>query len=124
MARSGEHDVRVARAYDQPAATAGLRVLVDRIWPRGLRKDRARLDEWCKAVAPSSALRSWYGHDRQRFEEFARRYRDELAEPEAAAALEHLRELAGSATLTLLTATKDVQISQAAVLAELLRRPR
>ena len=69
--------ISVARVYDPPAGQA-LRVLVDRVWPRGLRKDDARLDEWCKDVAPSTELRRWYGHDRASFDEFARRYRDEL----------------------------------------------
>lgn len=116
-----QHDVQVARVYDAPDGADGVRVLVDRVWPRGLSKDRAQLDEWCKAVAPSTALRTWYGHDPERFAEFSRRYRAELAEPEPAAALRHLRELARHGTLTLLTATKRVDISQAAVLAEVLR---
>lgn len=124
IATSAQHQVTVARVYDDPANSTGARVLVDRVWPRGLSKERAHLDEWCKAVAPSSTLRSWYGHDPQRFAEFKRRYHDELAQPEPAAALEHLRELARGGTLTLLTATKDVRISQAAVLADLLSRPR
>lgn len=114
------HPVRVARVYDDPSDNDGVRVLVDRIWPRGLSKQNAAVDEWCKAVAPSTALRQWYGHDPQRFEEFARRYRRELDDADAAAALQHLRELAQARTVTLLTATRDVAISQAAVLADLL----
>jgi uncharacterized protein YeaO (DUF488 family) len=112
--------VRVVRVYDDTDAP-GTRVLVDRVWPRGVRKDQARLDEWCKDVAPTTALRRWYGHDPERFEEFERRYRAELTEPPAAAALEHLRELARGGPLVLLTATKDVDLSQAAVLAEMIR---
>lgn len=73
--------VKVSRIYDQPGDRDGRRVLVDRVWPRGVSKDRAGVDEWCKAVAPSTALRKWYGHEPQRFEEFARRYRKELAGP-------------------------------------------
>jgi uncharacterized protein YeaO (DUF488 family) len=96
-------------------------VLVDRIWPRGLSKEKAGLEEWCKAVAPSTALRTWYGHAPERFEEFGRRYRAELEEPERAQALEHLRDLARHGTLTLLTATKRADISEAVVLADLLR---
>jgi uncharacterized protein YeaO (DUF488 family) len=115
------HDIRVARVYDERQDGEGIRVLVDRVWPRGLTKDRARVTEWCKAVAPSNELRTWYGHEPQRFAEFTRRYRAELRRPEQAAALEHLRELARQDTLTLVTATKRVDISQAAVLAELLR---
>jgi uncharacterized protein YeaO (DUF488 family) len=114
-------DVRVRRIYDEPTRHDGTRVLVDRIWPRGMSKDRARLDEWCKQIAPSTGLRTWYAHDPQRFAEFSRRYRAELAEPERAAALEHLRSLAATGALTLLTATKQAEISEAAVLANLVR---
>jgi uncharacterized protein YeaO (DUF488 family) len=113
--------VQVRRAYEEPAQDDGTRVLVDRIWPRGLTKERARVDEWCKQIAPSTDLRRWYGHDPARFEEFARRYRAELEEPEQAEALQHLREVAKKHTLTLLTATKEAGISQAAVLADLIR---
>lgn len=116
-----KHKVKIGRAYDEPAPGDGARVLVDRIWPRGLTKEKAHLDEWCKAVAPSTALRKWYGHDPARFEEFARRYRAELEEPERAEAVEHLRELARHRPLTLLTATKHADISEAVVLADLLR---
>lgn len=115
------YDVRVVRVYDEPDDQDGVRVLVDLVWPRGVSKDRAQLDEWLKAVAPSTALRKWYGHDPQRFAEFAGRYRDELGAPEPAAALRHLRELARHGTVTLMTATKDAALSQAAVLADLLR---
>ena len=112
--------VRVRRVYDEPASDDGTRVLVDRIWPRGLAKTKAEFAEWCKEVAPSTELRKWYGHDPARTDEFARRYRAELREPERAAALQHLRDLAGRQPLTLLTAAKDPGISQAAVLADLL----
>ena len=118
---TSKHAIQLARVYDQPGANDEFRVLVDRIWPRGLSKERARVDEWLKAVAPSTGLRQWYGHDPKRFPEFRRRYRDELSEPEPAAALRHLRELARHNTVTLVTATKDIGISQAAVLADLLR---
>jgi len=114
--------VKVGRAYDARVRGDGLRVVVDRIWPRGLTKERADLDEWCKQTAPSTELRHWYGHGPERFEEFGRRYRLELAEPERAAALTHLRKLAERLVLTLLTASKRVDISEAVVLAELLRR--
>ena len=114
------HEVRFARVYDEPLDLSGLRILVDRLWPRGLSKQQARLDEWCKDVAPSSRLRQWYGHDRQKFDEFARRYRIELDDAEHAASVEHLRVLARHQTVTLLTATKESSISGAAVLAELI----
>ncbi|MGH2718699.1 MAG: DUF488 domain-containing protein [Actinomycetota bacterium] len=113
--------IRLRRAYEEPAPEDGQRVLVDRLWPRGLAKDKAHLDEWCKEVAPSNELRTWYGHDPARFDEFHRRYEAELAAPERAAALEHLRDLAQHGTLTLLTASKAIDISQAAVLAQLLQ---
>ena len=88
-------DVRVARVYDEPAAN-GTRVLVDRLWPRGLRKDAARLDAWAKDVAPSSELRTWYGHDPALFDEFRRRYLAELAGTTQQAALGQLRALASA----------------------------
>lgn len=112
--------VRVRRVYDGRAPGDGNRVLVDRIWPRGMTKEKAELDEWCKSIAPSTELRKWYHHDPERFNEFARRYRAELTEPERAEALEHLRTLARDRNLTLLTASKAVDISEATVLAELL----
>jgi uncharacterized protein YeaO (DUF488 family) len=118
---AGKHTVKVGRPYDPRAHGDGLRVLVDRIWPRGLSKEKADLDEWCKAVAPSTALRKWYGHDPERFEEFAHRYRGELAEPERAEALAHLRDLATRRVVTLLTASKRADISEAVVLVELIK---
>ena len=116
-------DIRVRRVYDAPEPRDGNRVLVDRVWPRGMRKDAARLDEWAKDVAPSTDLRKWYGHDPAKFAEFRRRYTAELARPEAAGALGRLRDLARQGPVTLLTATRDLDISQAAVLADLLREP-
>jgi uncharacterized protein YeaO (DUF488 family) len=121
-ARKPQHPVRVRRVYDDAEPGAGVRVLVDRIWPRGLRKDEARIDRWCKAVAPSTELRTWYHHDPDRFGDFARRYRAELREPDRAEALAELRALVADGPVTLLTASKAVEISQATVLAELLRR--
>ena len=115
--------VRVRRVYDEPQADDGTRVLVDRLWPRGMSKARARLDEWCQTVAPSTELRTWYHHEPERFDEFTRRYLDELATPERTAALVHLHDLANHGSLTLLTATKSVALSEAAVLATLLTAP-
>jgi uncharacterized protein YeaO (DUF488 family) len=114
-------DVQVRRIYDDPAEDDGIRVLVDRRWPRGVSRARAALDEWCTAVAPSDELRKWYGHAPDKFDEFQARYRKELEEPERAAALRHLRAMTSHDRLTVLTATKNVQISQATVLVELLR---
>lgn len=113
-------NIRVRRVYETPTTDDGARVLVDRLWPRGLTKQKAHLDEWCKEIGPSTALRAWYAHDPDRFAEFSRRYRDELEDPERAAALDHLRGLADAGTVTLLTATKRAEISEAAVLAEVL----
>ena len=106
-----ERKVRVRRVYEEPEKADGTRVLVDRIWPRGLTKAKAALDEWCKDVAPSDELRKWYSHDPDRFEEFGRRYAVELKEPRRAEALAHVRGLAKDRQLTLLTATRQPEIS-------------
>jgi uncharacterized protein YeaO (DUF488 family) len=121
MANRTGNEVRLRRIYDEPTPADGTRVLVDRLWPRGISKDRAQLDRWCKDVAPSTELRTWYHHDPALFEEFTHRYREELADPRRAEVLEELRQLADHGTLTLLTATKDVDRSEAAVLSEMLR---
>jgi uncharacterized protein YeaO (DUF488 family) len=113
--------VIVRRIYDDPSSDGGLRVLVDRVWPRGVTKEAAHLDEWIKDVAPSTPLRRWYGHRPDRFVEFRRRYLAELAGRRPTAAMNRLRDLARSGRLTLLTATRDIEHSQAAVLAERLR---
>ena len=115
-------DVRIRRVYEEPGNRDGVRVLVDRIWPRGVTKAQAALDEWCKGVAPSTELRKWYGHDPAKFTEFTARYHGELEHGEQGEALQHLRELAARQRLTLLTGTKDPGISEAAVLADLLSR--
>ncbi|WP_190127867.1 DUF488 domain-containing protein [Streptomyces mashuensis] len=114
--------VHVRRIYEPATQGDGRRVLVDRIWPRGVAKDEARLDEWCKDVAPSTELREWYGHDPVKFEEFDRRYRAELHDARHSEALRHLQEEARHGPLTLLTATKDRDHSAAVVLrSELVR---
>jgi uncharacterized protein YeaO (DUF488 family) len=115
-------DIRVRRVYEMPSPDDGARVLVDRIWPRGLRKDAARLDEWAKDAAPSTELRQWYGHDPAKFDEFRRRYTVELSGRVQRAELGRLRALVSSRPVTLLTATRDVALSQAAVLAQILRQ--
>jgi uncharacterized protein YeaO (DUF488 family) len=115
--------IQVRRVYDEISSDDGVRVLVDRVWPRGLRKDEAELDEWVKDVAPSTDLRKWYGHDPDKFTEFRRRYCSELDTPSGRQALQHLRTLPGGKALTLLTATKDMRHSHASVLVELLRSP-
>lgn len=109
--------IEVRRVYDEPRSEDGVRVLVDRMWPRGVRKNALAYDEWIKDVAPSSELRKWYGHDPARFAEFRRRYLTELDGNEA---LDQLKRLAADGNLTLLTATKDVEHSHATVLEEAL----
>ncbi len=110
--------VSLGRVYDDRSGDGGTRVLVDRLWPRGLAKDAGKVDEWVKEVAPSDGLRRWYGHEAAKFAEFRRRYQAELRDGEQASALAHLRDLARSGPVTLVTATRDVAHSQAAVLAE------
>jgi uncharacterized protein YeaO (DUF488 family) len=117
---ASKHTVKVGRVYDGRAWGDGNRVLVDRLWPRGLATVDVDLDEWCKQVAPSTTLRAWYGHDPERFIEFAQRYRAELGDLEHAEALDHLGSLATRRNLTLLTATKYIDISHATVLVNLL----
>ncbi|MBS4727042.1 DUF488 family protein [Mycobacterium sp. SM1] len=109
--------IRVARVYDEPAADEGERVLVDRVWPRGFRKGDPRVGTWLKEVAPSAELRKRYNHQPERFDEFATRYEEEL---QGSAALQELRKLSKRGTVTLVTATRDLDRSQAAVLAKLL----
>lgn len=109
-------DIDLRRVYDD--RDGGYRVLVDRLWPRGMTKTDAALDEWLRDAAPSTELRRWYDHDVTRFEEFARRYRAELRRPPASKAVHRLVELAQTRTVTLITATRDVEHSAARVLQE------
>ncbi|MYS48333.1 DUF488 domain-containing protein [Streptomyces sp. BBFR109] len=118
-----EH-ITYRRVYEDTSPEDGKRVLVDRVWPRGMRKEDAHLDEWLREVAPSTDLRHWYGHEPSRFDEFRRRYLAELRDAGHREAVGHLRDLADHDRLTLLTATKDVDHSQAAVLAEWLTHSR
>ncbi|SRR5579883_3520448 len=116
--------VTYRRVYETAKPEDGARVLVDRVWPRGIRKEDAHLDEWLRDVAPSTDLRRWYGHDPERFGEFRRRYLAELKDADHSQAAKHLHDLAAERNLTLLTASKDVDHSQAAVLAAWLKSPR
>lgn len=111
-------DVRIRRIYDASSPEDGLRILVDRLWPRGVSKQAARIDEWLKAVAPSTDLRRWYAHEPSKFGEFKQRYADELTDADHQGAWQHLVDEAAKGTVTLLTATKDIERSEAAVLAE------
>ncbi len=118
--RSGPVKVGIARVYDPPPSAPAHAVLVDRLWPRGLRKADAPFETWMRDVAPSTELRRWYGHEPERFTEFSARYRRELAEDPGRTALAELRRLARDGSLVLLTATKDLDLSGAAVLAAVL----
>lgn len=108
--------VRVARVYEEPSGT-GHRVLVDRLWPRGVAKGQLEFDEWAKDVAPSTELRRWYGHEPERFDEFARRYVNELQEEPGVGVVSRLVVIGRKSELVLLTATRDVERSGATVLA-------
>ncbi len=114
--------IRVAtkRAYEPPAADDGERILIDRLWPRGVTKERARIDLWLKDVAPSRELRTWYGHDVEKYAEFRRRYQAELAEEPGASALALLREHAARGPVTLVFAAKSADYCNASALSELL----
>jgi uncharacterized protein YeaO (DUF488 family) len=111
--------VRVKRVYDPVARDDGYRVLVDHVWPRGVTRERAGLDEWARELAPSDELRRWFAHDPARFDEFRARYRDELkAKSEQIA---ELRRRASAETVTIVYAARDRDHSNAVVVAELLR---
>jgi uncharacterized protein YeaO (DUF488 family) len=113
-------DIRLKRAYEPPSPSDGYRVLVDRLWPRGVSKTEAGLDEWAKELAPSAELRRWFGHDPQRFAEFRRRYAIELRRERPR--LADLRRRARRGPLTLVYSAHDVEHNDAVVLAEILRR--
>jgi uncharacterized protein YeaO (DUF488 family) len=113
--------IRCKRVYEPSAPGDGYRLLIDRMWPRGISRERAALDEWARDLAPSDELRQWYGHVPDRFEEFRRRYRAELAAH--ASELRVLRRRARSGPLTIVFAARDSEHSNAAVLAEVLRHP-
>lgn len=111
-------DVRAKRIYDEVEPTDGYRVLIDHIWPRGVSREHAHLDEWARELAPSGDLRKWFGHDPERFEEFRRRYREELREQ--GAELDALRRRAREGPVTILYAARDREHNNAAVVRELL----
>ena len=116
---AAKHDhVRLERAYAAPSAHDGTRVLVDRLWPRGLEKDKAKVDLWVKDLAPSTELRRWFGHDPAKWPEFQRRYRDELAAH--GEELDGLRHLADRGRVTLVYAARDEAHNNAVVLREIL----
>jgi uncharacterized protein YeaO (DUF488 family) len=112
--------VRIKRAYEAPARADGYRALVDRLWPRGMKKEAVRLDVWAKDLAPSPALRTWFGHDPDRFREFARRYQLELRAAPARALLADLTHRAARGTVTLVYGSRDEQHNGAVVLREVI----
>ena len=119
---ASSHKIAIKPAYEPPVAGDGVRVLVDRLWPRGLRKDAAHFDQWRKDLSPSTELRQFYGHRPERFAEFSRRYLAELRNKEAAAAIAELIDLNQRRSITLLTASRDLAHSEAAVLAKHVQR--
>lgn len=111
-------NLKIKRIYEDPSEEDGYRILVDRIWPRGVSKEEAKLDDWKKDIAPSGKLRKWFNHDPDKFGEFAKRYRDELDNQKEA--LTEIREQAKSKMVTLLYGAKDTEHNQAVVLQEVL----
>ncbi len=112
--------VALRRAYEEPAVSDGTRVLVERLWPRGISREAAHIDLWLKDVAPSTELRKWFNHDPQKFPEFRRRYETELKSEAAQEALTKLHEIAKQGQLTLVFAARDADHSNAVVLQDLL----
>jgi uncharacterized protein YeaO (DUF488 family) len=113
-------DVRLKRVYQPPAPTDGYRVLIDRLWPRGVSREQAELDEWQRQLSPSAELRRWFGHDPSRFVEFRRRYIEELGDQRPR--LAKLRRKAREGTLTLVYSARDTERNDAVVLAGVLRQ--
>jgi uncharacterized protein YeaO (DUF488 family) len=118
-ARRGS-SIAIKRAYDKPSLQDGLRILIDRLWPRGLSKAKLKIAAWPRELTPSTELRKWYGHEPARFAEFRRRYRAELADH--ADELNALRAMVKGRTATLITATREVDFSHAEVLRRILQR--
>jgi uncharacterized protein YeaO (DUF488 family) len=112
----------IKRAYAPPSRTDGARILVDRLWPRGVKKQEAQVEKWMRELGPSNELRQFFGHDPTRWREFRKRYLTELKRPEAASLLAELLEIARSRIVTLVYSAKDQQHNQAVVLMELLDR--
>ena len=111
-------NIQIKRVYDNPDTLDGVRILVDRLWPRGLSKEKARLDYWAKDVAPSNALRTWYQHDREKWDEFKRRYRTELnGNPDA---VEKLKDHFIGESITLLFSSRELELNNAVALKDYL----
>ena len=119
MSKQTQH-ILLKRAYDEPSEEDGKRVLVDRLWPRGLSKERAQLDLWLKEVAPSNELRKWFAHDPEKFAGFRQRYEAELSSGASHEALEQLRNLVKQGPVTLVYAAHDTEYNNAVVLRDIL----
>jgi uncharacterized protein YeaO (DUF488 family) len=115
-------EIAIKRVYAPPETADGFRVLVDRVWPRGVSKERAAIDAWYREVAPSDALRTWFGHEPRRWKGFAERYREELRDPAVRERLRALLREAGDRRITLVYSAADEQHNQAVVLRDVLRR--
>jgi uncharacterized protein YeaO (DUF488 family) len=113
--------IKTKRIYEPWDASDGYRVLIDGLWPRGVKKESARLDEWLKDIAPSPKLRTWFGHQPERWPEFASRYKKELTAPEKAAHLKRLAALSKKQTLTILYGAREERYNNAVVISEILR---
>jgi uncharacterized protein YeaO (DUF488 family) len=111
--------IAIKRAYDEPSPQDGVRILIDRLWPRGLSKAKLKIDAWPRELTPSTDLRKWYGHEPSRFAEFRRRYGAELTEHKDQ--LDALRAMANGRAVTLITATREVDLSHAVVIREMLQ---
>jgi uncharacterized protein YeaO (DUF488 family) len=112
--------IAIKRAYDPPSRADGTRILVDRLWPRGIKKEEAHVEKWLRELGPSNELRHFFGHDPARWQEFRRRYLAELKRPDVTAFLAELEGLARNGTLTLVYSARDEEHNQAVVLKELL----
>jgi uncharacterized protein YeaO (DUF488 family) len=113
--------VQVKRAYDEPSSKDGYRVLVDRLWPRGISKEKLKVDDWMKEIAPSTELRKWYGHEPEKWPEFRKRYRSELSKPPASDLLDQLVKRARKGKVTLVIGAKDAERANGAVIAEMIQ---
>lgn len=112
-------EIKIKRVYDPVESTDGYRVLVDRIWPRGISKEKAAINEWLKEIAPSDLLRKWFGHQESLFDEFQKKYQDELKSKTDE--LKHLQTISHSQNLTLVYSAKDTKCNQAIVLMQILK---
>lgn len=121
MSQHHESTIKLKRAYEETTADDGTRVLVDRIWPRGLSKERIHIDLWLKDVAPSNELRKWFAHDPSKFSEFRQRYQQELSSGSGQEALRKLREMTRQQRVTLVFSAHDTEHNNAVVLRELLQ---